>query len=129
VPALDQGKSAPSEFGDLLLNYRLQAIGKGGAGRPAMAPRLSVAFATGKHQTGSGCCGTGFQFNLPVSLEIGDHFVTHLNAGFTVTPRAKAPSSFSATALDTNAGLALVWLPVTWANPLVEFVHLTAEQI
>jgi hypothetical protein len=129
VPLQDQGKFSSAAVGDLLLNYRLQALGAGGAGRLAMAPRLSLVLPTGKYQTGNGRGGTGLQFNLPVSLEIGNRFVTHLNAGFTATPRAKAPSGYSASILDTNAGLALVWLASARINPLVELLHVTAEEI
>ena len=129
IPVADQGKSGSAAFGDVLVNYRLQAIGVGGTGRFAMAPRVSLVLPTGKYQAGNGRGGAGFQFNLPVSVELGDHFVTHWNAGFTATPGAKSPSGYSASALDTNAGVALVWLPLSWANPLVEIAHLTNKEI
>ena len=129
IPAVDQGKSDSAAVGDVLVNYRLQAIGVGGTGRLAMAPRLSLVLPTGKYQTGKGRGGIGLQFNLPVSMELGDHFVTHWNAGFTATPGAKSPSGYSASSLDTNTGVALVWLPLNWANPLVEIAHLTTQEI
>jgi hypothetical protein len=129
MPVLDPDGFETAGVGDLLLNYRLQAVGMGGTGWLAIAPRISLVLPTGNYRTGAGRGGTGFQFNLPVSMEIGDHFVTHLNAGFTATPQAKSPSGNSSSALDTNAGVAMVWLPLTWANPLVEVVHLTTQEI
>ncbi len=130
IPAMNQGQASSSAVGDLLINYRLQAIGAGGTGRRiAMAPRLSLVLPTGKYQNGNGRGGTGFQLNLPISLEIGDHFVAHWNAGFTTTPSAKSPAGYSAFALDINAGAALIWLPLSWANPLIEVVHLSSQEI
>ena len=128
VPASDPGEQGRRGFGDLLINYRLQAIGAGGKGT-AMAPRVSLVLPTGKYRIGAGRGGAGFQFNLPLSIELGDHFVTHLNAGLTATPNAKSKSGYSASALDTNAGAALVWLPRTWVNPLIEIAHLTTQEI
>lgn len=129
VPALNQGQPGTSAVGDFLINYRLQAIGMGGKSRLAMAPRLSLVLPTGRYQAGNGRGGKGLQFNLPVSLELGDHFVAHWNAGFTATPSSKSPSGYSASALDTNVGFALVWLPLKWANPLVEIAHVTTQEI
>ena len=129
VPVSNPGEFGPSGMGDFLVNYRLQAIGMGGTGRLAIAPRVSLVLPTGKYQTGAGRGSTGIQLNLPVSIELGDHFVTHLNAGLTATPKAKSQSGYSASALDTNAGAALVWLTRTWVNPLVEVVHLTTQEI
>lgn len=129
VPAINQGQPGSTAVGDFLINYRLQAIGAGGAGRLAMAPRLSLVLPTGRYQTGNGRGGPGLQFNVPISLELGNHFVTHWNAGFTATPSAKSPSGYTASAFDTNAGAALVWLPLSWANPLIEVIHLTTQEI
>ena len=129
VPAANQGHPGSNAMGDALINYRLQAIGVGGSGRLAAAPRISLVLPTGRYRSGSGRGGTGFQFNLPVSLELGDHFVTHFNAGFTATPSAKSPSGYSGSALDANAGAALVWLPRRWFNPLIEVAQLTTQEI
>jgi hypothetical protein len=129
VPASNPGEFGRSGVGDFLINYRLQTIGMGGTGRLAIAPRVSLVLPTGRYQTRAGRGGTGIQLNLPVSIELGDHFVTHLNAGLTATPKAKSQSGYSASALDTNAGAALVWLTRTWFNPLVEVVHLTTQEI
>ncbi len=129
VPAINQGQPGSSAIGDVLINYRLQAIGVGGAGRLAVAPRISLVLPAGRYRSGNGRGGTGLQFNLPLSMELGDRFVTHWNAGFTATPSAKSPSGHSAAAFDTNIGAALVWLPISRVNPLIEIAHLTTQEI
>lgn len=122
-------ESGPAAFGDLFLNYRLQALGLGGAGDVAMAPRLSLVLPTGSASKGTGRGAIGVQFALPVSIEMGRFFVTHLNAGMTVTPSAHAPGGRTETALDATAGIAGVWQPVSWLNPLVEVQYLNEEEL
>jgi hypothetical protein len=129
VPISDPGESERTALGDVLLNYRLQAVGAGGAGWLAMAPRFSLVLPTGNYRRGTGRGVLGTQLNLPVSIELGDSLVTHLNGGLTITPGARSPDGYAQTAVDTNLGAALVWLPLTWANPLVEVAHLTVEEI
>lgn len=127
--AMHQDGGDAVEIGDLLVNYRLQALGLGGEGSVAMAPRVSVVVPTGDYQTGAGRGALGFQFNLPVSIDLHRYWVTHLNAGFTVTPGARSVSGDRETTFDTTGGAALVFLPVTWANALVELVHTTSEAV
>ncbi|MBI5509892.1 MAG: transporter [Deltaproteobacteria bacterium] len=114
---------------DMLLNYRLQAVGLGGQGWIAMAPRLSLVLPTGSPEKMTGRGSVGLQLNLPVSMEAGRYVAVHLNAGATVTPGARSPAGRTATALDANAGAALVWQPVKWLNPLVEFSYTMIDEI
>lgn len=127
VFGLPQGGGA--SFGDLFLNYRIQALGLGGTGPVAMAPRLSLVLPTGSASKGTGRGAIGLQFNLPVSIEIGPYFVTHLNAGMTVTPSAHAPGGRTESTLDASAGFALVWQPASFLNPLVEVAYLNEEDL
>ncbi len=127
VSGLPAGGSA--SFGDLLVNYRLQALGLGGVGAVAMAPRLSLVLPTGSVSRGTGRGAIGVQVALPISIEMGRYFVTHLNAGVTVTPSAHAPGGRTETALDTAAGAAVVWQPTPWVNPLVEVAYLNAKEL
>ncbi len=131
VPALQpgEGEGGAAAIGDILLNYRLQALGLGGTGWLAMAPRLSLVLPTGDYRTGAGRGVLGLQLNLPMSIERGDHLVTHLNAGMTFTPGARSPGGYAETALDANAGLAVVWLRLSWLNPLIEIAYLSTEEI
>lgn len=118
-----------ASFGDLLLNYRIQALGLGGTGAVAMAPRLSLVLPAGSVRQGTGRGAIGIQFNLPVSIEMGRFFVAHLNAGGTVTPSAHAPQGRTETALDVAGGIAVVAQPVWWMNPLVEVLYLNEEEL
>lgn len=123
LPLLAVGDGNTAGLGDLMLNYRLQAVGMGGKGPVAFAPRLSLAFPTGSYRTGAGRGMLGIQANLPLSVELGRWFVTHLNAGLTLTPAARSTGGSEATALDVNAGAALVWLTAAPVNFLVEAVY------
>jgi hypothetical protein len=129
VPVIRAGAGVPAAIGDMLVNYRIQAVGIGGEGPLAVAPRLSVVLPTGDYRTGAGRGSPGLQLNLPVSIELSDRFVMHLNAGTTVTPRAKSVDGPSGTAVDGNAGLALVWQPLSWFNPLAELAYFSTEEI
>jgi hypothetical protein len=116
-------------LGDMLLNYRIQAMGLGGKGAIAIAPRASLVLPTGDPKKMTGRGSIGMQLNLPVSIELGRFFVAHLNAGTTVTPSTRSPGGRSDTALDANAGAALVWQPVKWFNPLVEVSYTLTEEV
>ena len=70
--------------GDTLVNYRYQLLEEG-AGRPAMSPRVSLVIPSGDEERGLGFGGWGWQFNLPVSKQVGDFFL-HGNAGMTWWP-------------------------------------------
>jgi len=127
VPVLRAEGSTAAGVSDLLLNYRLQAVGIGGTGRLAVAPRVSLALPTGDPRRGTGRGSLGVQVNLPVSIELGTRLVVHVNAGATLTPQAHSAEGRTALAVDANAGVALVFLPFTWVNLLVETAYLTTE--
>jgi hypothetical protein len=129
IPAMQADESTRASAGDVLLNYRIQAIGAGGAGAVAMAPRLSLALPTGDYRTGAGRGGYGVQVNLPISLELGDYFVLHPNAGATVTPKAKSQAGTQATAIDAAGGVSFVALPTSWFNPLLEVAYFGGEEL
>ncbi|MBI5511497.1 MAG: transporter [Deltaproteobacteria bacterium] len=115
-----EASGAATRFGDLLLNYRYQAIGAGGAGWLALAPRLSLVVPTGDYRAGAGRGAMGLQANIPVSIELNPTVVLHVNAGGTMTPSARSPGGKSANLFDAVAGLAVIWLPLSWANAFVE---------
>lgn len=130
LPLQGSPEAGQTSVGDLLVNYRLQVLGLGGEGRLAIAPRLSLLLPTGSPARGSGRGALGVQLNLPLSLDLGRHLTLHANAGLTLVPAASAPSGRArATALDSAVGLALVVLPLSWFNLLVEVAHLSTLEI
>jgi hypothetical protein len=96
-------------LGDLGLNYRYQLAGNPDAAT-VVAPRFTVLFPTGSEEEGRGTGGIGFQVNLPVTLVLSDRFVTHWNAGATLTPSARNELGESATTHSWNFGASLIWL-------------------
>lgn len=82
VPFLSAGQSRG--FGDVFLNYRYQLLQEA-AGRPAIAPRLSLILPTGRERDGLGAGAVGIQLNGPVSKQFGNVYL-HANAGWTWLP-------------------------------------------
>jgi nucleoside-diphosphate-sugar epimerase len=117
-----------SGLGDVALHYRLQAIGLGG-GPLALAPRISVLFATGDERAGTGAGGPGLQLGLPVSVEIGESFVMHGNLGSTWTPSARGGGGAEASTLSWSAGASGVWLAGRRWNLLLETVYEREETV
>lgn len=119
----DEGRH--TGLGDIALNYRYQLLFKEGV--MACSPRVSLILPTGDDKKGLGNGAVGFQANLPVSLKLGERFVSHWNLGMTFTPNAKEPGGEKADTFSTNYGMSLVYLVNRNLNALVEFVG-TAEQ-
>lgn len=94
-------------LGDILLNYRYQALTEG-PGRPAFAPRFSVILPSGAEQRGLGEGEPGFELNLPFSKQQGDVY-WHWNAGVTWVPGVySGQDSFTRTAVHRS--LVSPWL-------------------
>jgi Putative MetA-pathway of phenol degradation len=68
-------------LGDILLNYRYQAVGNGESALH-VAPRFSLVLPTGSEENGRGSGAAGIQGNLPVSYEVNDALAVHSNTGF-----------------------------------------------
>lgn len=119
----DEGRH--TGIGDVALNYRYQLIFKENI--MAVSPRFSLILPTGDEKKGLGNGTVGYQVNLPVSLKVGERFVTHWNLGMTFTPNAKERGGEKADTFNTNYGMSLVYLVNRNLNALVEFVG-TAEQ-
>ena len=85
------GVSGQNGFGDVMLNYRYQALMED-PGVPAFSPRLSLILPTGGADFTYN--SIGFQGNLPVSKQYGDTYF-HANAGLTWYPRADARPGLS----------------------------------
>ncbi len=70
-------------LGDVLLNYRWQALGDGASALHA-APRLSLVLPTGSEDSGRGGGALGLEGNFPVSYIVSDLLALHSNSGLSL---------------------------------------------
>lgn len=118
IPVLHFGEDgSQTGMGDIALNYRYQLIRKDGL---AVSPRFSMLFPTGDYKRGMGTDATGYQVNLPISVELGDRWVTHWNAGMTFIPDAKAVTGEEGDIAGYNAGASLILLASETFNLMTE---------
>lgn len=115
-------------LGDLALNYRFQALGDG-ASPVAFSPRFSLLLPTGNHREGRGNGHLGYQVNLPLSVALGESFVTHINLGHTHTPHAKDLLGHEADIGTTNLGQSFIWLASQNLNLMLEFAYTSGEVV
>jgi hypothetical protein len=97
---------AASGPGDVLINYRWQAVMEG-PGVPAFSPRVSLILPSGSARDGLGNGGAGWQVNLPFSKQAGDLYV-HWNAGFTHLPSA-ASGGLTRSLFSPHVALSGIW--------------------
>lgn len=126
IPVLKNGST--KRLGDIYLNYRYQLRGMKDE-KVLIAPRFSVILPTGKYQNETGTGATGFQFNLPVTVEHSKKIITHWNAGTTFTPRARNVLGQRANTKGFNLGQSTVWLAKQNFNVLVESVWNSNEAV
>ncbi len=83
-------------FGDVLLNYRYQALMET-ATLPAFAPRVSLILPTGDRDKDTGNDSVGYQLNLPFSKIVSNRVTLHANAGVTsyADVAGRQPTSYS----------------------------------
>jgi hypothetical protein len=112
---------AGAGFGDIALNYRYQVAGSGEA-RFAFAPRLSVLLPIGDVTKGRGSGAAGVQTNLPVSIVLHRHLISHSNAGGTLVPRAQSADRVRATTIGYNFGQSLIFVTHPRINFMLEAV-------
>ena len=115
-------------LGDVLLNYRFQALG-GAREVVYFAPRLSVVTPTGDERRGFGAGAVGVQANLPLSVEVGRSVVTHWNVGATHVPAARGARGEKGTTTSWGAAQSVVWLAHPLLNVLVETVWSSTETV
>ena len=126
IPVTRQASPGTTGFGDIVLNYRYQAVLKE---HVAFAPRLSVILPTGDYKKGLGAGAAGIQTNLPLSLELTEKFVTHFNVGATYTPDSREPGGAKANTIGTNYGASLIYLATENFNLMLEAVRTTTELV
>jgi len=115
-------------IGDALLNYRYQLIGNGDT-RFAFSPRFTLMLPVGNPHLGRGVGGVGLQTNLPLSVVLSRHLVTHWNAGATLVPHACNAHGDRAAATGYNLGQSFVWLTLANFNILVETSFSSAQAV
>lgn len=120
-----------SGLGDVLLNYRYQLVNDAGL---AIAPRISLVLPSGDDERGYGNGAVGYQFNLPVSLELGEHLYANLNAGFTHLPNASIRFSNGRWSDDAdlcgfNLGGSVIWALTEDLNVLCEAVWYSNDEL
>jgi hypothetical protein len=130
LPVMNSGgePGLAAGIGDLALNYRRQVIGSGDT-RVAFAPRFTLIAPTGSVRMQRGMGGVGFQTNLPLSVVLSKHFVTHWNAGMTIVPRAQNAQGDRAGAIGVNAGQSIIWQAHPRFNVLLETLWTRTERV
>jgi hypothetical protein len=120
VPLESPGDSAGgSGVGDATIDYRHQVLG-GSEGKVSFSPRLSLLLPTGDETAGRGAGASGFQVNLPLSVELSRSFVTHANLGATLIPSASNDLGHEADTSGYHVGQSLVWLAHPAFNLMLE---------
>ena len=126
VPVL-RPEGTGTGVGDIALNYRYQAVGKGEEALWA-APRLSLYLPTGDVAAGRGAGGPGVEVLLPVSYALSDALVTHWNAGANLT-RARNSAGARGYTRGLKAGVSAIWLLAPTFNLMVEGVASRGEAL
>jgi hypothetical protein len=96
---------ASTGIGDIVLNYRYQAIN---LNRFSFSPRFSLLFPTGDYHKELGSGGPGYQVNLPFSVLLSRKVVTHYNLGVTYIPVSKNADGSKSNIIIYNYGLSVI---------------------
>lgn len=115
VAEQDQG----IRFGDALLNYRYQAIGKDQA-KFWMAPRLSALVPVGDANKLGGNGGWGLDGDIPVSWEVGKRLSLHGNLGGTWRPSAENGAGATAGTFEPFVGASAIIFLLPELNLMAE---------
>lgn len=110
-------------IGDVLLNYRYQAIYESAAA-PAFAPRFSAILPTGSWEKGTGNGSYGYQLLLPVSKIVSDRVTLHANAGVTsyFDVQGRKPTSYL-------VGASVIYAVTRDFNLMLESLHEWSETV
>jgi hypothetical protein len=128
IPVVQPDELSGVGVGDVLINWRYQLVGSGDT-KVAFAPRVSLVLPTGDWKLGRGAGTAGVQFNLPLSVKLGERFVTHWNAGATVLPSAKDTASNEAASRSANLGASLIFEASPRFNLMLETVYANTEVV
>jgi hypothetical protein len=128
VQGLDTASSTVRGLGDIALSYRYQLVGSGDTPL-AVAPRFSLLVPTGNARKDLGAGALGWEFSVPVSVEIGRYLVTHVNVGLTFIPSAHNSRSDTADLLQYSLGQSIIWLVKPTFNIMLEFLWESQETV
>jgi hypothetical protein len=113
--------SRRSGVGDVMLNWRYQAIGRDDDAT-WVAPRLSLVLPTGDSRHGLGSGVLGVQGAIPMSHRWTEAIVSHTNVGVTLLPGMKDPLGKTGTATTLSLGQSFIWQPFARTNFMLEAV-------
>lgn len=117
--AVESGGQSDHGFGDVLLNYRYQALFDEDT-LTAFAPRFSLVLPTGDADEGFGDDTLGYQVNLPFSTALNDRWFAHANAGFTFLPDAGTGTEHDL--LSYNLGASAIYAATEQLHLMLEWV-------
>ena len=115
-------------IGDILLNYRYQALEEGDL-LPAFAPRFSLILPTGNRDRGTGDGVVGYQWNLPFSKKLASRFAMHANFGLTYLPGVRARLGGSTAPLSSKHSLVSYNVGASGIFALFPRFHLMLEWV
>ncbi len=110
--------------GDVLLNYRYQALEEG-PGKPAFSPRFSLIIPTGSRDKGTGNGVVGYQWSLPFSKKVASRLALHANLGITYLPDVRSPMNDGQ--LSPKRSLVSSWVGGSAIYALLPRLHLMLE--
>ena len=122
------GGERQNGVGDILLNYRYQALEEGDV-QPAFAPRFSLILPTGNRNRGTGNDVVGYQWSLPFSKKLGARFAAHANFGLTYLPHVRALLDSSTGQLSPKRSLASYNVGASGIFAILPRLHLMLEWV
>lgn len=120
VPYFAQSAPSAQGAGDIMLNYRYQAINDPGF---AFSPRISVILPTGDESKGFGSGSAGVQLNLPLSRRFSNEFVAHGNIGTTFIPDGVTVGQGTESYSDYFIGGSAIYLTSQNFNIMCELLY------
>jgi hypothetical protein len=123
-----EGGDRVSGVGDILLNYRYQALEEGDV-KPAFAPRFSLILPSGSRRRGTGNHVVGYQWNLPFSKKLGSRLAAHANFGLTYLPHVRALLDSSTGQLSPKHSLVSYNVGASGIFALLPRLHLMLEWV
>lgn len=123
-----EGEERQYGLGDMLLNYRYQAMEEGPT-RPAFAPRFSLILPTASRDKGTGNGVVGYQWSLPFSKKVAARLALHANFGLTYLPKVQVPLDSDGRRLSPKRSLVSYNVGASAVFALFSRLHLLVEWV